>query len=94
MRDDQCCVPRRPYVRNSGAKICRNQLIVTVSGTISSVADDVMNRLRAEDSGNPRREIPGKLYRGPVIWIVVLLAGWLAISEWPALAGSVLSLAH
>jgi hypothetical protein len=39
-----------------------------------------------------RRLTPGKLYRGPVIWIAVLLAGWLAISEWPAVASSVLSL--
>ena len=39
-----------------------------------------------------RRLTPGKLYRGPVIWIAVLLAGWLAITEWPAVASSVLSL--
>jgi hypothetical protein len=41
-----------------------------------------------------RWHMPGKMYRGPVIWIVVLLAGWLAISEWPAVAGSVLRLTH
>ena len=39
-----------------------------------------------------RRLTPGKLDRGPVIWIAVLLAGWLAITEWPAVASSVLSL--
>ena len=49
---------------------------------------------RNDGTGNSGRKISSGLYRGPVIWIVVLLAGWLAISEWPALAGSVLSLAH
>jgi len=39
-----------------------------------------------------RRVTPGKLYRGPVIWIAVLLGGWLAITEWPAVASSVFSL--
>lgn len=38
--------------------------------------------------------MPGKMYRAPVIWIVVLLAGWLVISEWPAVAASVLRLTH
>jgi hypothetical protein len=41
-----------------------------------------------------RRLAPGKLYRGPVIWIAVLLGGWLAITEWPAVASSVLSFAR
>jgi hypothetical protein len=51
-----------------------------------------MRRLSNVTSSAFSRLTPGKLYRGPVIWIVVLLAGWLAISEWPALAASVLSL--
>lgn len=50
-----------------------------------------MRRLNDVTARAFRRLTPGKLYRGPVIWIVVLLAGWLAISEWPALAASVLS---
>jgi hypothetical protein len=41
-----------------------------------------------------RLAVSGKLYRGPVIWIVVLLGGWLAISEWPAVASSVLNFAR
>jgi hypothetical protein len=41
-----------------------------------------------------QRLVPGKLYRGPVIWIALLLGGWLAISEWPAVASSVLNLAR
>lgn len=51
-----------------------------------------MRRLSNVTTSAFRRLTPGRLYRGPVIWIVVLLAGWLAISEWPALAASVLSL--
>jgi len=50
-----------------------------------------MRRLSNMTSSAFSRLTPGKLYRGPLIWIVVLLAGWLAISEWPALAASVLS---
>lgn len=50
-----------------------------------------MNRWRGDSSD---RKFSGRLYRAPVIWIVVLLGGWLAIAEWPALASSVLSLAH
>ncbi len=53
-----------------------------------------MNRLSSESSSDQRRLTAGKLYRGPVIWIAVLLTGWLAITEWPALASSVLALAH
>jgi hypothetical protein len=41
-----------------------------------------------------RLTVSGRLYRGPVIWIAVLLGGWLAITEWPAVASSVLSLTH
>jgi hypothetical protein len=53
-----------------------------------------MRRLSNVTIGAFRRLTPGRLYRGPVIWIVVLLAGWLAISEWPAVASSVLSFGH
>jgi hypothetical protein len=53
-----------------------------------------MNIMHLVGSGKRRWHMPGKMYRGPVIWIVVLLAGWLAITEWPAVAGSVLSLTH
>lgn len=53
-----------------------------------------MNRSSSENSSDQRRLAASKLYRGPVIWIVVLLTGWLAITEWPALASSVLGLAH
>jgi hypothetical protein len=45
-------------------------------------------------NGMRRLVAPGKLYRGPVIWIAVLLGGWLAISEWPAVASSMLNLAR
>lgn len=50
-----------------------------------------MNRWRGDNSS---RNLSSRLYRGPVIWIVVLLGGWLAITEWPAVASSVLNLAH
>jgi hypothetical protein len=53
-----------------------------------------MNRWRSDNPGEVRRQAIGKLYRGPLAWIVLLLAGWLVISEWPALASSVLSFAH
>ena len=53
-----------------------------------------MRRLNIVTFGAFRRMTPGRLYRGPVIWIAVLLAGWLAITEWPAFASSVLSLTH
>lgn len=53
-----------------------------------------MNKWHTETSADSRRQAVGKLYRGPVLWIVVLLAGWLVVSEWPAVASSVLSFAH
>lgn len=54
-----------------------------------------MSRWSSETFSGLRRFVaPGRLYRGPVIWIVVLLGGWLAISEWPAVASSVLNLTH
>ncbi len=51
-----------------------------------------MMRSSGTFKGLRRLSVRGKLYRGPVIWIAVLLGGWLAISEWPAVASSVLSL--
>jgi hypothetical protein len=53
-----------------------------------------MTRLSNVTVSALRRLTPGKLYRGPVIWIAVLLAGWITISEWPAVASSVLALTH
>jgi hypothetical protein len=53
-----------------------------------------MRRLTNVTATAVRRMTPGKLYRGPVIWIAVLLAGWLVVAEWPAVASSVLSLAR
>jgi len=56
-----------------------------------------MNRFSAEGHGDSRRSISTRIYRGPVVWIVVLLAGWLVLAEWqswPALAASVFSLAR
>ena len=63
-------------------------------GNHSSVADETMDIMHLGGSKRRHWRVPGKMYRGPVIWIVVLLAGWLAISEWPAVAGSVLGLTH
>jgi hypothetical protein len=57
-------------------------------------ADETMNIMHLGGSRKRRWRMPGKMYRGPVIWIVVLLAGWLVITEWPAVAGSVLGLTH
>jgi len=53
-----------------------------------------MNIMHLGGFGKRHWRMPGKMYRGPVILIAVLLAGWLVISEWPAVAGSVLSLTH
>jgi len=53
-----------------------------------------MKMWQTDNLGESRRHSAANLYRGPLLWIVLLLAGWLVINEWPALASSVLSLAH
>jgi hypothetical protein len=57
----------------------------------------MMNRFSPEAHGDSRRSFSARIYRGPLVWIVVLLVGWLVLAEWqswPALAASVFGLTH
>jgi hypothetical protein len=44
-----------------------------------------MARSKLEEQGGPRRSEPYHTYYGPVLWIVILLAGWFLITEWQEL---------
>jgi hypothetical protein len=44
-----------------------------------------MARSKLEEQGGPRRSEPYHTYYGPVLWIVILLAGWFLITSWQEL---------
>jgi hypothetical protein len=44
-----------------------------------------MSKPKLGEQGGLRRSGPYHTYYGPVLWIVILLAGWLLITEWQEL---------
>ena len=72
---------RYNFIRKLRAKICRIRVIGWLArGTIERGGryDEYWaSEVPATGAGG----MPGKLYRAPVIWIVVLLAGWLVITR-------------
>jgi hypothetical protein len=55
-----------------------------VSG-VTILRIDTMGRSKLELQGGPRRAGRYRTYYGPLLWIVVLLAGWFLLTGWQEL---------